>query len=350
MAEVQGDRRFGAARTARRPWVIAAGIVGATAAVTAGVLFANSLAAPAPEPSAEAIPTRDPRPAVTPSPSPERTPDTAQQVLQGAATSAEIFSPPALGPGQYLRRDWTSEELILYDEEYHAASPGWGASRTTALSGWLMRASGVQYIPGDLSAQWYAEAKPSEIIARFGDQQQAQDEGNLFLQRYGAGAPLAPFSINVPWSDGADTEDLESFFAAMPRDPAQMIAWIREHQGTDPLQGWSEGRIGWLLIELLGYNAGPPEVRAAMYRALSLLPGSEVGAEHGGRRTVAFTANLEAQGDAAGYFDRFTITIEMATGLVVETTRTADDGMGVVPSSVPDIRTTYSSMVVDSLD
>lgn len=46
---------------------------------------------------------------------------------------------------------------------------------------------------------------------------------------------------------------------------------------------------------------------------------------------------------------RFTMTFEMATGIVTEVTDTTEAGEGVVPSGVPDFRTTFEMSVVDAL-
>ena len=128
------------------------------------------------------------------------------------------------------------------------------------------------------------------------------------------------------------------------------MSWVRNQVEPDR-PGGEDFKVGWTLIGLLSYNAGPPDVRAMMYRALSLLPGSTVGEEQaGGARTLSFDSRFGWASDPSdSSLTRFTVTIDMATGDIRETTYTSDVGEGVIPAGVPDSRTVYTVSVVDGL-
>ncbi|MFK0241919.1 hypothetical protein ACIQTX_13770 [Microbacterium sp. NPDC090281] len=90
-------------------------------------------------------------------------------------------------------------------------------------------------------------------------------------------------------------------------------------------------------------------MRAAMYQALSLLSGSTGGAEQDGERTVTFGSHLGSSASAETSLRRFTLTIDMTTGIVTETTDTTSVGEGPIPSGVPDSRMAFEMSVVDTL-
>lgn len=349
LMEIQGERRPARSRAARRPWFIAAGALGAAAAVTAGVLVVSGITAPTPAPTAEAVPTREPGPVLVPSPlpSPTATPMTGPEVLMGAANAAAGFTPPVLAPGQYLRRAWTQEFLGVYDAALgYGGAPGYNASRSTATSGWVLHRSGVDYAPADLKAQWYQESGALDAGDIFGDLAEARAQQEAAIQGFGQGQELSP--SEAPRLPEGGAEDVLWFFETMPRDPGAMIAWIHDYLGPD-VQGWADGKVGWLLIGLLSHNVGDPEMRASMYRALSLLPGSTVGAEHDGERTVTFDSHLASSENAETSLKRYALTIDMRTGIVTETTETSEVGEGLIPGGIPDSRMTFQMSVVDSL-
>ncbi|MFK0241921.1 hypothetical protein ACIQTX_13780 [Microbacterium sp. NPDC090281] len=349
MTEIREERRPARRRAARRIGFIAAGALGAAAAVTAGVLVVSSVTAPAP--SVVAVPPMEPRPTVVPTsaptPTPTPTPATAPEVLQGAANAAARFAPPPLGPGQYLRHGWTQEFLVTFDRTLaeQGFSPGDFGTRATATSGWVLESSGADYSPADLRSQWYRETGPYQVTRIFGDEDLARTYSDEFLQTSGQGQPLSP---EVPWLPESAAENMLWYFDTMPRDPHAMVAWIRDYQGSDR-EGWEDGKVGWMLIGLLSFNVGDPEMRAAMYRALSLLPGSMVGPEQGGQRTITFDSQLATPEGGGTSQTRYTVTVEMATGHVMETTETSDVGLGIFPSDVPDTRTSYEVSIVDAL-
>ena len=185
------------------------------------------------------------------------------------------------------------------------------------------------------------------IIQTFGAADTMPALRENLLQRFGQGQTLLR-------NDGAPTlpegsgETFLWFLENMPREPHQMIDWIIDYLGDDA-PGWVEGKAGWFLITLLAYNAGDPEARAAMYQALGLLAGTTVGPDIDGTRTLTFDAHLGSSYDDVTSHTRYSLTVEMSTGLVREVSQTAGVGEGVIPDSVPDSRITYTMSVVDGL-
>jgi len=166
------------------------------------------------------------------------------------------------------------------------------------------------------------------------------------VRSFGSGQVLT--HAEAPQLPEGGGENLLWFLDVMPHDPEAMIAWIRDRLGPD-VAGWEEGKIGWMLIGLLSFNVGDPEVRASMYRALSLLPGSTVGEEHDGKRTVTFDSHLGTPEGPQTSLQRFTLTVEMSSGIVTEVTSTSELGAGMIPGDIPDSRMTMEMSVVDSL-
>lgn len=335
-------------RAVRRPMFLIAGAVAGVAAATVGVVVVNQLTSVGPQIDANPVETTDPRsPVRTPTPIPKPTPASPNQVLNSAANTVEGLGTPQLEPGQYLRREWTSTELVLSGES-GSGSWGMGGSHQTATSAWQLLMDGVTYIPADLSDTWYAEGSAPRLGGFYGDLAEAYERSQLDAAIHMPGRPLEGFTKFAPWDGVGETETLDVFFASMPRDPQELVAWAQEFAGADQ-PGWAEGKVGWFFIDMLSYNIGPPDLRAAMYRALSLLPGSTVSDEVGGVRTVTFDTQLALSGTTESAAYRITISIEMSTGNVLEVSERAEAGIGVVPSDVPDRWVRYSTSIVDSL-
>jgi hypothetical protein len=346
LTEIHGAPQPVRQRAARRGWIIASGLVGAAAAVTAGVLVVNAFAPPAGR--VEAVPTPEPRPSVEPSPTPQPTvePLTVSSAFGAAGTAAATFSGLTVAPGQYLRI-----QADLHDVVYYEPVNGWGelaADRSTATGAWEMGGTFETYVPADPHGEWRYLGTSSVTGTLYG--QDAQQGLQQYLLDAGAGsAPSGPTSMVggplAPWTTVEGSTLLVDFLESMPKDPAQLIDWIDEHQDTPPEA--QNTKVGWLLIELLSKNIGSAEVRAAMYTALSMLDGFELTGVAGNVFTVALVTPIE---DLAGNPTtvRRTAAIDMSTGLVTETTVTSGSGSALVPDAVPDSRRSYSVSVVDT--
>ncbi|WP_141651318.1 hypothetical protein [Microbacterium sp. 3J1] len=334
-------------RAARRPWIVAGGLLGIGAAVTAGVLVVGGLTPTTG--GVEAVPVA-PRPSVGPSPLPTSEPTaeatseplTAAGVFGAAGASAGAFTGLTAAPGQYVRVTTATATIV-----YSGADGTWGeyaADRSSATSAWTVSSNTETYLPADQYGEWRYVGRPVQLGDLYGADAGARSQ--KYLQEV-AHSSYDPYGVSggagAPWPTTAG-DSLAAFYEAMPKDPAQLIVWIDEHQETPPEA--DDAKVGWLLVDLLARNGGSPEARAAMYASLSMLEGFVVIAAVGDLVTVALDTPVD---DLAGNLtiQRRTATIDLASGLVTETTMTTGSGSALVPDAVPDQRSVYSTTVVN---
>ncbi|MCH6229798.1 hypothetical protein MK786_03500 [Microbacterium sp. CFH 31415] len=332
------------ARKRRLRWALGGGIGAAVltgAAATAVALSMTNSTAPVVQPDPDAGVVETPVVTVEPAPDPTPTPaaptaPTAQEVLEGAAALAVESAGSVMAEGRYLRIEHTIAQLVLYAPDA-PASP-YNANRESATAAWVSTGTWVQYIPSERSGEWVRVFEPEhEIAARFGaatdqliaewDQKSGVDE--QIVQRVQGGI--------VESYEGEPTLGSDAYYAQMPQDPAALLEWNRQRVGAS--EGTAvDAAVVIVLIQDLELNAAPPALRAAMFRALALVPGAEIVAADQATSTIAYTY----PGDR-----REMLTIDTATGLVTSRSTTLGAGVGVVPGSVPDFtyRTTIS--VVD---
>ncbi|MBO0979795.1 hypothetical protein [Microbacterium sp. SD291] len=338
MAQIHEVREPARVRSARGPWLLAAGVIGVAAAVTAGVLIAGDLTAPAP--TVEAVPTRAPGATLQPTPEPTEEPLTASKVLQGAAQTALTSSGPVAGEGQYLRVEHATEQLVLYDAAgEHTVFDG---SRAGATAAWVVRGRYITYIPADRDGEWVRVFEAGRtVVALYGtDAQQHQEEWSAeildedFIIR-------TPGGIHESYPGSTEpNEGSDAYYALMPRDPQALVEWFRSSlTGTEPAN--MDSAIIWGIVQTLELNAAPADLRAALYQALDLLPGLEIVSTEGAVVTLAFEPQSPLDW-------RETVTIDRATGLLVASARTFGEGSPIVPDSVPNFRLTNTISVVDS--
>lgn len=326
-------------RIARRPVLLLTGAVGAAAAVTVAVLVTNGLSAPVPE--VEALPTREPGPVLQPSVTPEPTvaptpePLTPASVLVGAATVIGDDPGPVAGPGQYLRIEHQIRNLKLYSPQGPAES-----TRAQATAAWVSVSSQTWYIPADRAGEWVQVLNPDlQVVELFGGDAGTRSEEWLaqfswqvepqILRYEGGTQPGTP----VP-------NQTYAHYSEMPRDPAALLAWTKAYlQGGEP--GGEDFWAAMFLIEELQQGSAPADLRAAMYRALSLIPGATIAGVGGDIVTISFSGQPQV--------DRsYSMTIDTRTAQVVSTTMNDGPRGTLVPDSVPDHQLTTTVSVVDA--
>ncbi|MBO9625567.1 MAG: hypothetical protein J7484_04240 [Microbacterium sp.] len=335
--EIRSGRKVRAPK-GRRGWIIAAGLAGA-AAVTVGVLMVGHLVTPAP--TIEAVPTREPgstaipRPTLTPTPEPL----TASAVLHGASYAATTVGGPVAGPGQYLRVQHSTEQLVLYADG--SGFTPFDATRSNATAAWVASGSYVTYIPADRSGEWVRVFEPERpVTALYGADAQAhaaQWSQELLTDRIVLRS-IDGIGDRYPGSteplDGSD-----AYYAQMPRDPSQLIEWFRAHnQKAEP--GTEDLSVVMSIVEVLELNAAPADLRAALFLALDGMGGADIVSVDGTLVTIAFRY------DVGGWVE--TVSIDSTTGMLVGSTRTFGSGSAVVPDDVPNFRLSNSISVVDS--
>ena len=197
------------------------------------------------------------------------------------------------------------------------------------------------YIPADRSGEWVRVFQPEKRIVAavrtdaepLAAQWVDMTLDEVIVDRYQGG-------LGDPGRRDTDpTFGSDAYFAQMPRDPQQLLDWNRARMIEGNVEDVDEGVV-MVLIQDLELNAAPPDLRAAMFRALALAPGVEIQSVDGDRTTLAFRFDM--------YEPRVgTMTIDTRTGLVVASTGTTAPGPGIVPESVPGHRVTTTITVVD---
>ncbi|MGC5221844.1 hypothetical protein ACPW96_04495 [Micromonospora sp. DT81.3] len=336
-----------APRRRARLWIGIGGLVAAGAATTA---VAIALSAPpaavveavTPPPAAPDVTVTtepEPEPTTTPTPAPTMPPVTAASVLEGAAALATTSAGSAIADDGYLRIDHRTEQLVLYAAD--APNSPYNASRESATAAWVVAGTYSTFIPADRSGEWVRVFQPEkQLLSLYGTDAEplAADWLGMTLKevivnRYQGG-------LGDPGDETYPTYGSDAYFAQMPRDPQALIDWNRARLSAGNVQDLDEGVVT-VLTQDLELNAAPPDLRAAMFRALALAPGVEIQSVDGDLTTIAF--HYDSYEPRMG-----TMTIDTRTGLVAESTSTWLPGPGIVPESVPGHRMTTTITVVDS--
>lgn len=184
----------------------------------------------------------------------------AAQVLEATAAATITASDPVVGPGQYLKIDTK------------AVYPALGG-----LSGppsiWLDQANGQMYVPADRNGEWtWKREAPTPVVFFSELAKDKAAEGNpmgkaeVLRADKGAfyGAPQIIFN-GMP---------LEEAIKSLPRDPGQLLDVIYEQtRGLGP-NAETEALI--TVADILRKGIIPADLRAALYKAATLIPGVSI--------------------------------------------------------------------------
>ena len=198
----------------------------------------------------------------------------AVAVLEQAAGLAPLSS-PLLQPGQYLLVQSRIEYVVTYDAQAEGTAP-YGSSRADAEAGWLATGSYDTYIPADRYGEWVRVFNPdttvvdwygpdAEALAAEWERQVHRDEP--IVERIQGG-------LYEPYEEGFTIGSPE-YYAAMPRDPQALLDWYWDYNGLDD-EPLAIEILAQVLILDLEINAAPADLRASMFRALSLIEGVDV--------------------------------------------------------------------------
>ncbi|GAB3613396.1 hypothetical protein [Humibacter ginsengisoli] len=257
--------------------VVIAGL--AVAALVAGIV----LAPPHPEPAAAAVLRQ-----------------TANVTIKAVDTT--------LTDGQYLRiADTTS-----YSGD---PDPKAGGGTGTAPGSSLL----VLYLPADRTKDWFLQLGPDS-------------RGPEKVERMPGGkdGPLTP-----PQRDrGKFTNSIDPwrpYYAEMPRNPKALLNWFRARGEASQGYDWVMSMFSNPLTTALM----PPDLRAATFRALALIPGIKVVAQNGSIVTLKRADTTHAR--------VATIVVDTATGFIRSYTAESQDLLGTTVTDAQSI----SMSVVD---
>ncbi|XKH55135.1 CU044_5270 family protein (plasmid) [Citricoccus nitrophenolicus] len=188
------------------------------------------------------------------------------------------------------------------------------------------RSSSTTYVPGDESQEWVLEDGEPSFVNAYGlstAQFEAATDGDFE-------EPEIRRAVNGefygPDQAGPDAVPTDDYLASLPRDPRQLLEVIRDHtrgQGTSP-----DGQVLVYVADLMRTHRVPADLRAALYRAVALVPGVDVAAAEAsinGRQGVAI-GHEETNGV------RTDLIVDPDTGLLIGERSVATDGNADFPA------------------
>lgn len=321
----------------RQPMFLVATAFAGVALVAVGAAVVHQATRPAP--GVEAVPTAEPTPPPAPNSGAPFERATAETVLDAAAGAVSSRGVLEAAPGQYLRVEHQTAQLVLYQPTDQFTM--YSATRASATAGWIATSSYARYIPGDRSQEWVKVFEPvTEITQTFG----AGAEGlagawldqrlkERIVTRHAGGE-----------DDGSDPSiGSDAYYAQIPRDPQQLIAWYGRNTGDQAIE--RNSAIAKMIIEELERSSAPADLRSALFLALRQIPGGQVVSVDG--TVVTLSYRFVGTTDS---FDEWTqtLTVDTATGFVSGSSITWGSGGGVVPDSVPSWTVSTSISIVDS--
>jgi RNA polymerase sigma-70 factor (ECF subfamily) len=264
----------------------------------------------------------------------------AAEVLEQSALAAVTMSDPVLAPGQYLK------------VEVDAVFGTYATDADGRQYAWLQSQPATQYIPADRSQEWVWDRSAPSTPVRFFD---AESEA-YYRAVYGAdaadGGVDTSFGIwRAPGGAWMGSRQrildygLEEGLAALPRDPAALLAEIRAYNGD---KGQSrDGEVLETVTSILSTSAVPADLRAALYRTLALVPDITVvdgEATLDGRTGVAI-GRVETSG---GQQLRTDLIIDPGTGQVIGRRDVTLVDQNRVPAGTTIAWSAITTTVVDS--
>ncbi|WP_322411012.1 hypothetical protein [Microbacterium invictum] len=275
----------------------------------------------------------------------------AAAVLENAADVTITAIDTTLTPDQYLRIQTDGDQLWQWDEGM--GDEAWerfnSSDRADAEAGLIVRETRVLYVPADRSGDWIWDwSADPQVIATYGtradeaaadwtEQEAASDSG------YWPDLQALPGG-EIPAAEGDDTQYLlDSYrpvYDQMPRDPQALLDWFRARSG-DP--NVNDQWVVDALTDVLTANLMPAELRAALLRALALVPGIRVSDVNG------TAATLEYQSGDWLYTRTTEITLDTELGMITSLAQTTSNnviGSDTIPTTVPDTRTSVTTTVV----
>ena len=229
---------------------------------------------------------------------------------------------------------------MTYDADIVDGAP-YSSPRSESEAAWLVTSSHDTYIPEDRNGEWVRVFNAdTSVIAWYGPEAEALaadwerqvQQAEPIVQRIQGGL-IEPFEVGY-------TIGSPEYYAAMPRDPQALLDWYWDYNGLGDEERATE-ILAQVLIQDLELNAAPADLRASMFRALSLVEGVAVQFSEGDVTTLSI--DVDPDGSRL-----VTLSIDMATGLVVGSAVTRGPGAAIMPDSVPDSRVLTTTTVVDS--
>lgn len=259
---------------------------------------------------------------------PPRAEAAAVLALTSAAENVKDLRLPVAGPGEYLLQKRVQVTWGSAGDANRKILTGSDGSPVA----WATQRIDEVWIPHDPADEWVVRerVRPTHFASRDAIALAGPSEDHLWKATRGI--------FGAHWHyDHPSTA--EKRFAAYPRDPQKLLDYVRTHPtGRGDTDADTFDDIG----ELLREGAAPADLRAALYRALTLLPDVSL---------VSDSVNLAGQsGVAIGYPDEGELIFDPDTGAFIGE-RIVSPDFPAVPGLGPDkvtLSTAVTVRVVDS--
>ncbi|GAB3611134.1 hypothetical protein GCM10027414_32600 [Humibacter ginsengiterrae] len=232
----------------------------------------------------------------------------AAAVLRQTANVTVHAVDTTLTSGQYLR---------IADTTTYSGDPdpkAGGGTGTSPGSSTL-----VLYIPADRTKDWFLQLGPDSRGPEKVERMPSGEDGPLTPQQRDRGK----FTNSIdPW---------RPYYAEMPRDPKALLNWFRARGEASQGYDW----VMSMFSDPLTTALMPPDLRAATFRALALIPGIKVVAQNGSVVTLQRADTTHAR--------VATIVVDTATGFIRSYTTESRDLSGTTVTDAQSI----SMSVVD---
>jgi hypothetical protein len=228
------------------------------------------------------------------------------------------------------------DEPIRPGQYWYIATHAWWMANMGILPdrySYLAEVNTDLWIPADQHGDWLMDRRiTGRRIWVQGSEEQAAEANFRIVDPWPTGRWRARYGDFWAESSGRQPSPREGtwqtptpdFLAALPRDPAQLLERLRE---SSPNRLGDTGACTYATDVLRAGNV-PADLRAALYRALLMIPGAEIAArgrdfslslDDGGRRTEVFISGHNGQ--FAGEQSTFTRDIgEYKAGTVQKST------------------------------
>jgi hypothetical protein len=266
------------------------------------------------------------------------TPANAAEFLNTAAVTTLQTSDPVPGPGQYLKISTTAQYLVTSS----------GSLESTTSKAWLAPSTTDVYIPADRSAQWVRERHTSPPTTFFGDSQELamRDFKQSLRNPQGAGITRAKggaFDGQV-LAPGQKVVAQEYDVEKLPRDPKALHDYFYNSYSGGSLS--VDENVWKRMTDVLHTGGIPADLRAALYKAMALVPGVVIidsAASLNGHSGVAL-----GRTDPARPSINLEVIIDPSTGLLIGERTISVLKDGAIPAGTTIGWTSVESSVVDN--
>ena len=242
--------------------------------------------------------------------------------------AADVTSDPQLADGQFLKLATSASYLALTTVD----------GRVETTIGYLESQLREVYLPADSGDRPVAQTTYVAPTVFFGDGAQ-----EFAAREWNGQSSTSVASVAQPVSDPDDATRPVEDLSGMPRDPAALLQYLVDYRYQ---AGSSDENVFAHVVDLLRSGTVKSELRAALYRALALMPAVVVTDQQAvldGRMGTA----VGLHGDVGD--TRQEIVIDPATGEYIGVRLVTIDGFGEIPPGTALEATAVSATVVNSV-